>query len=213
MKHAETHPKSSHDQHLPDWGPYSKTHLGVSHIADTDNGVRLDVVPSPGLFRGKLCIPSALRDSDAWPSFATADLRHYRNVHEIAGRERITATIDYIQHGDQVDVYAVLDNRSPEPVACTLRTFQSAVRGEQAGTGSKAFPRREWLPERLGVMPLCNSGPMSECLLHVVTVKNRAPGDCGGRSPLPESLSASGEGLSCVIRRPKGGIRGFRMSP
>lgn len=125
MKYSETNPKVAHDPDLPDWGPYSKTHLGVSHIADADNGLRLDLVPSPGLFRGKLCIPSALWDSDAWPSFATADLRHYRNVHEIAGRERVTATIDYIQDGDQVDVYARFDNRSPEPVACTLRSFIS----------------------------------------------------------------------------------------
>lgn len=149
MKHSETDPGIPHDLDLPDWGPYSKSHLGVSHIADAGNGLRLDLVPSPGIFRGKLCIPSALWDSDAWPSFATADLRHYRNAHEIAGRERITATIDYIQDKDQVDVSARFDNRSPEPVACTLRSFVSLrFPNEFVRDATPLSPAEPQLPER-----------------------------------------------------------------
>lgn len=125
MGQNDTKKHNSHDLELPSWGPYSKTHLGVSHIADAEKGLRFDLVPSLGFYRGKICIPSALWDSDARPTFARPDLSHFRTVHEIAGRDRVTAAIDYKQDKDQVDVTARFDNRSPEPVACTLRSFAS----------------------------------------------------------------------------------------
>ena len=88
-------PPESHDLRLPDWGPYSKTHAGISHIADHARGLRVDFIPVPGLFRKRAQVPSALWDSDVHIWDAAPDLSRYRARHELLWKDRFYADIDY----------------------------------------------------------------------------------------------------------------------
>lgn len=147
MKHSGLYSYCPHDLTLPAWGPYSKTHLGISHVADPRAGIRFDLVPSPGLFRGKLCIPSALWDSDAAPVAAAADLSHYTLHHEISGGDRLFTDITYDQHedGSAVHISARFVNNGPHRTICALTSFAS-LRFPNEHTRD-ATPMRPAVPE------------------------------------------------------------------
>ena len=52
--------KSTHDLSLPDWGPYSKRYIGISHIPDKASGMRFDLSVFPGFYRRKVEVPNVL---------------------------------------------------------------------------------------------------------------------------------------------------------
>jgi hypothetical protein len=87
--------RDRHDLGLPDWGPYSKTHAGVSHIADQDRGLRVDFIPVPGLFRQRAQVPAARWDSDVHAWDAAADLSWYTMRHELLWKDRFYADVSY----------------------------------------------------------------------------------------------------------------------
>ena len=51
------------DLDLPDWGPYTKCYIGVSHIADARRGLRFDPSVFPGFYRRKIDVPDVLWES------------------------------------------------------------------------------------------------------------------------------------------------------
>ena len=59
--------------HLPDWGPYTKRYVGISHIADDQRGIRFDVSMFPGLYRRKVDVPNVAWESGFQPWEAAAD--------------------------------------------------------------------------------------------------------------------------------------------
>ncbi len=56
ISHARTH-----DLTLPDWGPYTKHYMGVSHISDVASGYRFDLSLVPGFHRKKSFLRHVLR--------------------------------------------------------------------------------------------------------------------------------------------------------
>jgi hypothetical protein len=40
--------EKNYSLNLPEWGPYNKTYLGASHIADKKKGLRFDLNLFPG---------------------------------------------------------------------------------------------------------------------------------------------------------------------
>ena len=85
-----------HDLNLPEWGPYTKRYMGISHIADDAKGIRFDLCAFPGIYRGKLCIPNVLWESDFHPFEANADLSFYTIRHEIQWKDKVYADISYL---------------------------------------------------------------------------------------------------------------------
>ena len=49
---------NTHDLSLPDWGPYTKKYIGISHIPDNQKGIRFDLSVFPGLYRRKINVPN-----------------------------------------------------------------------------------------------------------------------------------------------------------
>lgn len=71
-------PYQRHDMPLPEWGPYGKNYHGISHIADLERGIRMDLVVAPGRFRRGIRVPSARFESGYAPVEASPDLTYHR---------------------------------------------------------------------------------------------------------------------------------------
>jgi Mannosylglycerate hydrolase MGH1-like glycoside hydrolase domain len=85
-----------HNQdHFPQWGPYSKTFAGISHVSDKNKGIRFDLSVFPGVFRRKINLPSVLWECDYHPWKATPDLSYFSYRHEIEWKDKVYADISF----------------------------------------------------------------------------------------------------------------------
>lgn len=80
---------------LPDWGPYSKRLIGISHLPDRERGLRFDLSVFPGLYRRMVKIPAVRYESDYHPWEASADMGYFSHRHVIDGRERLFTDITF----------------------------------------------------------------------------------------------------------------------
>jgi len=87
--------KNSYNLQLPDWGPYTKKYLGISHIADKKRGIRFDLSVFPGYYRRKVKIPNVRWESDYHPWEAASDLRYYSNRHQLEWKDKLYCDISY----------------------------------------------------------------------------------------------------------------------
>lgn len=85
----------SHDLSLPDWGPYTKKYMGVSHIADARRGWRFDLSVVPGFYRRKIDLPSVLWESGYHPWEASPDLSYFCHRHELEWRDQVYCDIAF----------------------------------------------------------------------------------------------------------------------
>ncbi len=90
-----------HDIDLPDWGPYSKRHIGVSHIADRLRGIRFDLTVVPGLYHRKIEVPNVGWESGWHPWRASSDLRYYCHRHQLEWKDRVFVDISVSAQGDR----------------------------------------------------------------------------------------------------------------
>ncbi|TVY11747.1 MGH1-like glycoside hydrolase domain-containing protein [Paenibacillus cremeus] len=92
------HPESNrHDLRLPDWGPYTKKYIGISHIASQQQGVRFDLSVFPGFYRRKVGVPSVMWESDYHPWEAAPDLSYYTHRHELEWKDRVYSDISFVR--------------------------------------------------------------------------------------------------------------------
>lgn len=84
-----------HDLRLPAWGPYTKKYAGISHVTDSDNGIRFDLSVFPGFYRRKIDVPNVLWESGFHPWEALADLSYYSFRHELEWKDRVYTDISY----------------------------------------------------------------------------------------------------------------------
>ncbi len=96
----QPHMRDDNDLDLTDWGPYSPRHVGVSHIADKERGLRFDVSVFPALYRRKVQVPSAHFESDYYPWEASAGLEHYTYRHELEWKDQVYCDISYSRISD-----------------------------------------------------------------------------------------------------------------
>jgi len=87
--------KGSHDLTLPQWGPYTKRYIGVSHIPDETSGIRFDLSVFPGLYNRRIIIPNVLFASDYHPWEATPDLNYFSFRHELEWKDQVYTDISY----------------------------------------------------------------------------------------------------------------------
>lgn len=89
------HRLKNHDLALPEWGPYSKCHAGISHIADRGRGLRFDCAVFPGLFRRGVNVPSALWESQWHPWDCAPRFEYFSFRHTLLEKDRLYAEIAY----------------------------------------------------------------------------------------------------------------------
>ncbi|WP_248927594.1 MGH1-like glycoside hydrolase domain-containing protein [Paenibacillus hamazuiensis] len=84
---------------LPLWGPYTKTYMGISHIADAERGIRFDLSVFPGFYRRKVDVPNVMWESGYHPWEASPDLAYFAHRHELEWKDRVYADIAYAAPG------------------------------------------------------------------------------------------------------------------
>ena len=89
----------SHDLRLPDWGPYTKKYMGISHVADAGRGWRFDLSAVPGVFRRKVDLPNALWESGYHPWEASPDLGYCSHRHELEWKDQVYCDIAFATAG------------------------------------------------------------------------------------------------------------------
>ena len=92
--------KNSYNLQLPDWGPYTKKYLGISHIADQKRGIRFDLSIFPGYYRRNVKIPNVRWESDYHPWEAASDLKYYSNRHQLEWKDNLYCDISYSEIDD-----------------------------------------------------------------------------------------------------------------
>ncbi|CAH1191908.1 hypothetical protein PAECIP111891_00137 [Paenibacillus allorhizoplanae] len=93
----------THDQKgLPSWGPFTKKYMGISHIANSEQGIRFDLSVFPGFYRRKVDIPSVMWESGYHPWEASPDLSYYSHRHELEWKDQVYADIAYASAGADI---------------------------------------------------------------------------------------------------------------
>ena len=87
--------KHTHDLNLPDWGPYTKKYIGVSHIPNKEQGIRFDLSVFPGFYRRKTEVPHAFYESGFHPWEASPNLEYVWFRHELEWKDRVYTDISY----------------------------------------------------------------------------------------------------------------------
>ena len=84
-----------HDLTLPEWGPYTKRYIGISHVPAENQGLRFDVSVFPGVYRRKITLPNVMFENDYHPWEAMPDLSYFSFRHEIEWKDQVYADISY----------------------------------------------------------------------------------------------------------------------
>jgi hypothetical protein len=87
--------EGTHDLSLPDWGPYSKRYIGISHIPDKNSGIRFDLNVFPGFYRRKVLVPNVLYENDYHPWDASPNLEYFSFRHELEWKDQVYTDISY----------------------------------------------------------------------------------------------------------------------
>ena len=103
----------THDLDLPEWGPYTKKYIGVSHIADADRGIRFDLSVFPGFYRRKVAVPNVFFESGFHPWEASPNLEYFSFRHELEWKDQVYTDISY----SKIDAQSRLAN-----IACVNNT-------------------------------------------------------------------------------------------
>lgn len=113
----------SHDLRLPDWGPYTKKYIGVSHISDHEQGIRFDLSVFPGFYRRKVDVPNVFYESGFHPWEASPNLEYFSFRHELEWKDRVYTDVAYVEVNDQarlVRIDAVNNTEYPQSVVLHL---------------------------------------------------------------------------------------------
>ncbi len=86
---------TSHDLHLPNWGPYSKRYAGISHIPDVNQGLRFDVGIIPGHYRRQMLVPNEKWASGHFPWEAVPDLSYYAYRYELEWKDQVYCDVSF----------------------------------------------------------------------------------------------------------------------
>ena len=89
--------ESTHDLSLPDWGPYSKRYIGISHIPSKASGMRFDLSVFPGFYRRKVEVPNVLFESGYHPWEASPNFEYFSFRHELEWKDQVYTDISYSQ--------------------------------------------------------------------------------------------------------------------
>ncbi|HLP15580.1 MAG TPA: trehalase family glycosidase [Bacteroidota bacterium] len=86
---------NTHDLSLPDWGPYTKRYIGVSHIPEKKSGLRFDLSVFPGFYRRKVEVPNVHYETDYHPWEASPNLEYFSFRHELTWKDQVYTDISY----------------------------------------------------------------------------------------------------------------------
>ncbi|THF78406.1 MGH1-like glycoside hydrolase domain-containing protein [Cohnella fermenti] len=130
MKHLE----NTHDLRLPEWGPYTKKYIGISHIADRKRGIRFDLSVMPGLYRRNTEVPNVTWESGYHPWEAAPDLTYYSFRHELEWKDKLYADISYSRLTDSSRLIRCEFVNSTELSQNVILHYLSSIQYPQIGS-------------------------------------------------------------------------------
>lgn len=92
--------EGSHDLSLPQWGPYTKKYVGISHIPNTEEGLRFDLAVFPSFYNKSIAPPNVLKTSNFHPWEASPNLEYYSYRHDLIWKDKVYADIAYAKIDD-----------------------------------------------------------------------------------------------------------------
>jgi hypothetical protein len=87
--------EGSHDLSLPQWGPYTKKYVGISHIPNTEEGLRFDLAIFPSFYNKAIAPPNVLKTSNFHPWEASPNLDYYSYRHDLEWKDMVYADVAY----------------------------------------------------------------------------------------------------------------------
>lgn len=93
---------NSRDLSIPDWGPYTKKYMGISHVADKKKGIRFDLSVFPGYYRRRIDVPNVKWETGYHPWEASLDLNYYSIRHELEWKDQVYCDISFSKIHDNL---------------------------------------------------------------------------------------------------------------
>jgi Trehalase len=116
---AGTSPASRRDMPLPDWGPYSPSLYGLSHIADAERGLRMDFALVPAIVHNEAIVPRPGKDVPVMPLRADPELGYVAFEYRLSGGLRVE--LEWARHDERTYVLrATAVNNGPAPLPLAL---------------------------------------------------------------------------------------------
>ncbi len=111
--------KKENNLFLPQWGPYNKSYLGASHIADKDRGFRFDLNLFPGFYSKTVLLPKDNADGGVKMLHSSADVSHYLYRYELRWQDKIYMDAEFVSDNEKLTVVCnfVNDTEYPESLA------------------------------------------------------------------------------------------------
>lgn len=85
----------SHQLNLPNWGPYTKKYVGISHIPNLNQGLRYDLSIFPTLYNENCAPPDVLRKGNFHIWEASPNLEYYSYRHQLEWKDKVYTNISY----------------------------------------------------------------------------------------------------------------------
>jgi hypothetical protein len=144
------HLAGTHDlKQLPEWGPYTKKYIGISHLADVEKGLRFDLSVFPGFYRRKVDVPNVMWESGYHPWEAAPDVSWFTHRHELEWKDRVYADISYAALSTESRlVRCELVNRTEHEQNLILHYMASLHFPQVRGHGGLLQPVRPMLPDK-----------------------------------------------------------------
>ena len=149
-KNSLVHLSNTHDLNLPDWGPYTKRYIGISHIPDTKSGLRFDLSVFPGLYRRKVDVPSVLYENDYHPWEASPNLEYFSFRHELEWKDQVYTDISYSEINDKsrlIRIECVNSTDKNQNLALHFMAFMNFPPLKEYSPYTPVYPAVVTLPE------------------------------------------------------------------
>ena len=118
--------ENTHDLRLPQWGPYTKDYVGISHLPDLHSGLRFDLSVFPGYYRGRVAVPNVKWESMHYPWEAAPDLSYFAYRHELEWKDQVYTDVAYVRLDDNSTLIRThLVNRTDLPQTLVLHYMAS----------------------------------------------------------------------------------------
>ncbi|WP_207655750.1 MGH1-like glycoside hydrolase domain-containing protein [Vallitalea okinawensis] len=138
---------NSRDLSNPNWGPYTKKYMGISHIADKEKGIRFDLSVFPGYYRRRIDVPNVRWETGYHPWEASADLNYYSMRHELEWKDQVYCDISYSKiHDDLRLIKCQFFNHTDEKQNVVLHSMAS-LNYPTYSDSSNIIPYEVMLPE------------------------------------------------------------------
>ncbi len=133
------------DLDLPAFGPYTKSTIGLSHIANAEEGIRFDLSVFPGLYRRVVNVPNVMWESGYHVWNASPNFEYFSHRHDIEWKDKFYCDVEFAEYDKDIRICcAEFVNNTDTPQNAVLHIMSSIhfprVGGQLSSELVKAVP-------------------------------------------------------------------------